>query len=298
MKGRISHIQRFSLGDGPGIRTTVFFKGCPLHCAWCHNPETIHKEKQLMYHKNLCVSCGLCASVCGAGAHMITSSGEHELSREKCVLCGKCASVCPHGALEINGKVLDSDEIMKAIYEDKDFYAESGGGVTLSGGEPLSQPEFAVELARKCSEAGIRVLIDTAAQASFEVFEDIMQYADEYYVDLKAATEEDYRKMTGGSLKPVTDNITGLVKAGKRVTIRIPVIPGHNFSVEYMKKMADVLVPTGAKTVNLLPFHNLCAEKYTALGRKYPYSDIESLKKEQLVPLLESFKGFDAIITN
>ena len=104
--------------------------------------------------------------------------------------------------------------------------------------------------------------------------------------------------MTGGSLKPVTDNITGLVIAGKSVTIRIPVIPGHNFSVEYMKKMADVLVPTGAKTVNLLPFHNLCAEKYTALGRKYPYSDIESLKKEQLVPLLESFKGFDAIITN
>lgn len=297
MTGRISNIQRFSLGDGPGIRTTVFFKGCPLHCAWCHNPETIRPQPEIMFHKTLCVNCGLCASVCANDAHTV-SDGIHIFERSKCKVCGECAKICPRSALEIDSSVYSVDSVMKIVTEDIDFYKESGGGVTLSGGEPLSQPEFCAEIAKKCHESGISVLIDTSAQAEFAVFEALLDYADEYYVDLKAATEDDYKKMTGGRLFPVCDNIKKLCAAGKNVTVRIPVIPGHNYDVDYMKKMASVLAGTGAKRVDLLPFHSLCSEKYAALGKKYAYDGIKSLSKEDLVPLVDAFEGFDVKITH
>lgn len=297
MNGRISNIQRFSTGDGPGIRTTVFFKGCPLHCKWCHNPETIHCEAEIMFHKTLCVSCGMCASVCESNAHVFRN-GTHLFKRDSCTVCGKCAEICPHNALEKDSSVYDTDSLMKIICEDVDFYNESGGGVTLSGGEPLSQPEFCIELAKKCKESGIDVLIDTSAQAELAVFEELMMYADKYYIDLKAATDEDYAKMTGGRLEPVKNSIKKLLSEGKDVTIRIPVIPGHNFSLEYMQKMAAVLAETGAVRVDLLPFHSLCAEKYSALGRGYAYDGVRSLTKDDLLPLTAAFEAFEVRITH
>lgn len=297
MNGRISNIQRFSTGDGPGIRTTVFFKGCPLHCKWCHNPETIRIDAEIMFHKALCVNCGLCASVCESNAHVFDNV-THLFERNKCTACGKCTQICPHNALERDSSLYDIDALMKIISEDMDFYRESGGGVTLSGGEPLSQPEFCIEIARKCKENGIDVLIDTSAQADFSVFEELMNYANEYYVDFKAATEEDYAKLTGGRLEPVKNNINRLLTAGKNVTIRIPVIPGHNYSFEYMQKTVAALRETGAKRVDLLPFHSLCSEKYSALDRKYAYEDVKSLTKDDLLMLTTAFEGFEVKITH
>lgn len=297
MIGRISNIQRFSTGDGPGIRTTVFFKGCPLHCKWCHNPETIRREAELMFHRALCVNCGMCASVCCNDAHTFDESG-HTFLRSKCIVCGKCAEICPHRALEKDSMVYDIDSLMSIICEDIDFYKESDGGVTLSGGEPLSQPEFCIELAKSCKEHGIDVLIDTSAQAEISVFEELMRYADKYYIDLKAATDEDYIKMTGGRLAPVINAVKMLSDAGRSVTIRIPVIPGHNYSLEYMQKTAAVLKGTGAKRVDLLPFHSLCAEKYSALGRRYAYDGVKSLTKNDLLILTEAFDGFDVRVTH
>ncbi len=298
MTGKISHIQRFSVGDGPGIRSTVFFKGCPLHCLWCHNPETISPDPVLMFHQSLCTSCGKCASVCHAAVHVISESGKHIISRSNCIACRECVKHCPKKALEISGKEMTADEVFSIISEDRDFYRESGGGITFSGGEPLLQPEFARELAKKCFENGISVLIDTSAALGFKSFEPVLDFADTYYVDLKAADDKDYRHFTGGSIFPVTDSISKLVKAGKDVTIRIPVIPDHNFSLSYMKRMADVIRETGAVKVDLLPFHSLCKEKYKAIGKNYIYAGTESLKASDLFPLLEAFEGFDARVTN
>ncbi len=298
MTGKISQIQRFSLGDGPGIRTTLFLKGCPLHCPWCHNPETIPSKPLLMLYLSICTSCGKCALVCQNAAHGFTEAGEHVIDRNACIACGKCVDECSHRAIEINGKEMSVEELMKIIKEDEDFYIASDGGVTLSGGEPLMQGEFAIQIAKACKENNIDVLIDTSAQASIDILKGIRQYADKFYIDLKAATDEDYKSVTGGSLRKVLDAIAYLVNSHADVTVRIPVIPEHNQSIEYMEKMAQLLRPTGVKKVDLLPFHSLCKSKYDALGLKFKYSDTESLTKESISCLLDAFKGFDARITN
>ncbi len=297
MTGNISHIQRFSVGDGPGIRSTVFFKGCPLHCPWCHNPETIPSERLLVYHRSVCTACGKCKSVCANGVH-IFDEANHEVLFSKCVKCGKCIDTCPNNALEINGKEMSVNDVMSVVMQDKDFYAASEGGITLSGGEPLYQPEFCEALAKACHDNGISVLIDTSGTVEMSVLEAVMPYADEYYVDLKAANEADYMKLTGASLKNVLENIKLLCEANKKVTVRIPVIPGHNDSIEYMRKMAEVLKGTDVKNVDLLPFHSLCVSKYTSIGRKYKYAEYGSLTKADIEPLLDAFEGFSARITN
>lgn len=297
MMGNISLIQRFSLGDGPGIRTTVFLKGCPLHCPWCHNPETIKGDKSLLFFSSLCTGCGKCVDACPNGVHSI-KSGEHKLNRELCLKCGKCVDSCPVHALEINGKHLSSDDVLSVIMEDEEFYRESGGGVTISGGEPLLQWEFTTELAKKCHENGIDVLIDTSAQARREVFVELTKYAKKYYVDVKCNSDEDYKRVTGGSLWTVLDNIQFLCSIGMDVTFRIPIIPGHNDSIEYLSKIADIIRPTGVKKVDLLPFHSLCESKYRALGQDFGYGGVSSLSLEGIKPLLTAFDGFDARVTN
>lgn len=297
MTGNINHIQRFSVGDGPGIRTTVFFMGCPLHCPWCHNPETQPFSPVFMYHRSLCKNCGMCTTVCENGLHKITD-GVHSYTRAGCTLCGKCTSVCPHNALEINGEQMSEHEIMKIICEDIDFYKASGGGVTLSGGEPLSQPDFCMELAKECHAKDIDVLIDTSAQAPLEVFEELIKYANKYYIDFKASNEDDYKNITGGSIAPVVKSITRLCELNADVTVRIPVIPGHNNNIKYMRKTTDILRSTGVKKVDLLPFHNLCREKYKALDIKFRYASTASLPKQELEPLLCAFNGFQVRITN
>ncbi len=297
MIGNISHIQRFSVGDGPGIRSTVFFKGCPLHCLWCHNPETIPSRGVLLFYKSLCTGCGKCADVCKNNVHTV-QNGDHAVRFEKCIHCGECVRACPQNALEINGKEMSVDDILSVVLQDADFYAASEGGVTLSGGEPLYQPEFCVELARALSENSVRVLIDTALQADESVVRAIMQYADEFYVDIKANSEEDYRKLVGGSLEKVLKNIKLLIDNGKSVTVRIPVIPGHNNSLEYMKKTAEKLRDTGVLNIDLLPFHSLCVSKYNSMGRRYAYEGVESLSKRDIEPLLKAFDGFNAKTAN
>lgn len=295
MEAFISDIQLFSVGDGPGIRTTVFFKGCNLKCRWCHNPEAISFHKELLYYANRCVRCGACVAACPQGCHTISEEG-HLLNRENCILCGKCTEVCFPDALSIVGKTMTIEEVYNKVKQDKNFYENSGGGVTLSGGEPMMQPDFVYEFSKLCFENGIDVLIETAANYPFERLERVLPYVKDFYVDLKGATDEDYKENTQGNMTIVKENMTKLVKAGANVTARLPIIPEYNDTLEYCAKMAAILKETGISAVHLLPFHKLCDNKYTAMGDVYTCRDLETPTKEHMKELLKAFNGFQASV--
>jgi len=271
VSGLVSHIQRFSTGDGPGIRTTVFMQGCDLRCGWCHNPEAVPFKPVLLYYERLCVNCGLCVKKCPRGARAVRR-GEHDPRAGTCAVCGNCVSVCPHNALSVSGIAMTAGEVAAAVREDADFY-EPDGGVTLSGGEPLCDAGFAAAVAELCHNEKIGVAVDTAACAEFSAFERILPYTDLFLIDLKCATEADYREHAGGSLERVLDNISRLIKLDRRVCVRIPVIPGINDAPGYFAPVARRLLQTGASELTLLPFHRLGAAKYSAMGLAYEYGN-------------------------
>lgn len=283
---KVSRIQRFSVGDGPGIRTTVFFQGCNLRCPWCHNPETISSVPEFLYYERLCVLCKRCASVCGLHSF---SGGKHIFDRKNCISCGKCAEVCPAHALELSGKEYTVSELSEKIFEDMDFYRESGGGVTFSGGEPLLQADFCAVLAEKCKENGIPVLLDTAGSVPYSSFEKIIPYIDICYFDIKSGREEKYNEI-GGKLLLILENLKKLCESEVETVVRIPVIPAFNNSIEEMSRIAERLENISVSRVDLLPFHRLGSGKYDALGIKYLYSDVESVKKTDIERLFEPFK--------
>jgi glycyl-radical enzyme activating protein len=292
--GVISNIQHFSVGDGPGIRTTVFFQGCNLRCLWCHNPETIPRLPVLLFYKNLCTNCGSCTRVCPSGAHELLNA-EHIFNLSSCRASGKCTETCPSGALKLSGKTMTLEEVFENICEDIEFYKATGGGVTFSGGEPLLQADFCVSLAEKCTSHGISVIIDTAGNVSYSEFEKLLPYKVHFFYDLKAATEEDYRTKTGGSFMLTVINLAKLVYDGAQVTVRIPIIPGFNDNTLYCQDLRKVLKETGIERVQLMPFHRTGSSKYKALDKTYAYEKMRSLPDESLTRLLKIFADdFDA----
>lgn len=244
----ITDIQHFSLHDGDGIRTTVFFKGCNLHCPWCHNPETVSGHDEILHYEK------------------------------------------PVGD-KVCGKLLDIRDCMKEILEDVDFYEDSAGGVTFSGGEVLLQADAASELARLICNAGISVIVDTAGSVDYENFEKLNPYVSEYYFDLKASNANDY-SMLGGDFFLVTENMKRLVAEGIKARARIPLIPGFNDSFEYSEKMCEVLKKTGLRNVDLLPFHRLGSGKYKAMNLTYAYSDTEPLSFERAEEISQIYKKY------
>ena len=289
--GQISAMQHFSTGDGPGIRTTVFFQGCNLRCGWCHNPETIPRKPVLLLYKNLCAakSCGRpCAAACPSGARAVKNA-HPETDPARCALCGGCARACPTGALMLSGVETTLGEVMDFIDEDAPFYEDSGGGVTLSGGEPLLQPEFAAEIGRACRERGYSLIIDTAGNVEYEAFRAVAPYTESFYFDLKGASDDDYKSFAGGSFDLTLKNLRALVSDGCDVTVRIPVIPGYNDSEDYMRSLSDIILRAGAAKVSLLPFHGFASGKYGALGKAYPYRNQRSQTDEELLALKSVF---------
>lgn len=292
----ISAMQHFSTDDGDGIRTTIFMQGCNLHCRWCHNPETIPKNKVLMFYSVRCTLCGKCVSVCEKNVHTI-KDGKHLVNFDNCVKCEKCTEVCPNNALSMNGQVMTLNEVYDFIAEDKEYYDATDGGVTFSGGEPLLQAEFLEKLAKRCNENSISVYVDTAANVAFECIERLIPYTSKFLIDLKANNEEDYKKLTGGSLQLVLENIKKTVKAGADVLVRIPVIPEHNDNAEYLEKCAVLLKECGVKKVELLPFHRLGSGKYDAIGKEYEYEKYSPYSKKDMEKFKEVFynKGVEVI---
>lgn len=263
MTGKIFEIKRFAVHDGDGIRTTVFLKGCPLKCIWCHNPEGIGFKNQLAYYAHKCISCGECVSVCFEGAHKM-SDGRHLLDREKCIACGKCADVCLGDALKFYGTDMSTDELVEKLLEDRDFYETSKGGVTLSGGECLMQADFCRELLMKLKENGIHTAVDTCGYVARESIDKVLPYTDIFLYDLKAFDEDVHIKCTGVSNKIILDNLKYIDSLGKQSEIRIPYVPEYNDN--QIEKIAGFLKGLNNVTkVRVLPFHNYAGSKYESL---------------------------------
>lgn len=295
-KGIISNIQHFSLGDGPGIRTTVFLKGCNLHCPWCHNPETVSPRPQLLYFDRLCLNCGACAQICSLHS---AAPGRHLFDRSGCGGCGGCAQACPSGALKQYGKAMSAEQIMAEILQDTDFYAASGGGVTLSGGEPLLQADFCSVLAQKCQSLGINVLLDTAGSVDYAQFEKLLPYISHVYLDLKGADPDKMKKVTGAELSLISDNLGRLLRDKINITLRIPVIPGYNDMPDSAVEQARFILSHGNIPVHLLPFHRLGSEKYKGMGKDYIYRNTPAPDPEKMQELKQIFSdnGINAEIT-
>ena len=264
----ITNIQRFSLNDGPGIRTTVFFQGCNMHCAWCHNPETISMKPVLLHYENKCIGCGKCIQVCPQGAHKVVD-GKHVIDRSLCVRCGKCADVCFASALVMSSKEMTVEEVMKEIRQDKLYYEESGGGVTFSGGECMLQIDFLEACLKGCKEKGLHTAVDTAGHIPFDSFARILPYTDLFLYDVKAMDREKHQAFTGVPNDLILDNLSKLLSMGKAVWVRVPVIPTVNDTVEEMTALRRFLEKYGhPEKVELLPYHALGEHKYAAIGKK------------------------------
>lgn len=262
-KGIVSDIKRFAVHDGDGIRTTVFFKGCPLKCIWCHNPESIDSRPRLAYYPHKCLGCGECAAVCPSGAQMVTEKG-HEFRRGACLACGRCEEVCPGGALKFYGRAVTVEELLPRLLEDRDFYETSGGGVTLSGGECLSQAPFCAELLRALKENGIRTAVDTCGYAPKEAFDLVLPYTDVFLYDIKAIDEEVHRRCTGRGNRRILENLRRLDRSGKGIEIRFPFVPGFNDGeTERIREFLKTL--NRRYRVRVLPYHNFAGSKYAAL---------------------------------
>lgn len=264
MKAKIFEIKRFAVHDGDGIRTTVFFKGCPLKCLWCHNPEGISGDTELAYYAHKCIGCAECVGVCPNGAHTI-ERGIHQFHREKCVACGKCENVCLGNALTLYGKEYTIGDLLSILLKDKDFYDTSNGGVTLSGGECLLYVDFCVELLKELKKHGIHTAVDTCGWVSKSVLDKILPYTDVFLYDVKAIDEEVHKACTGQSNRGILDNLLYLDKKGATVEIRIPFVPDYNDG-EIEKIGAFLSGLHGVKTVRLLAYHNLAGTKYMGLG--------------------------------
>lgn len=287
----IFNVQRFSTEDGPGIRTTCFFKGCPLKCTWCHNPEGISGDSQLVWYEARCIGARDCLDVCPEDALELTPSGL-KIDRAACKSCGKCAEACPAAALEIIGKNWTLKALLDEALRDAAFYKTSGGGVTLSGGEPLMQHAFAVEFMRGCRAAGVHVALDTTGYASTGVFEQTASEADLVLLDLKQFDPERHLAITGVPLEPILANAKRLAALEKPVWVRTPVIPRATDTDENIDAIAAFItenMPT-CERWDLLPFSNLCGSKYDRLGMVFEHRAdllIEQDRMEALVKIAE-----------
>ena len=271
MKANIFEIKRFAVHDGDGIRTTVFFKGCSLRCVWCHNPEGLISKPQLAYYKHKCIGCGECVTVCPMKAHSIVN-GMHMFDRAACVGCGKCADVCLGDALILYGREMNLDELLNAVLEDREFYENSGGGVTLSGGECLLQADFCAALLKKLKEQGINTAVDTCGFVPRQNLDKIIPYTDKFLYDIKAIDDEVHTKCTGFSNESIIDNLRYLDQKGCNIEIRIPFVPEYNDGE--MQRIKALLAEFDNITkIRVLPYHSYAVSKYEALGMESTLPD-------------------------
>jgi pyruvate formate lyase activating enzyme len=265
LTGRVFDVQRFSLHDGPGIRTVVFFKGCPLRCAWCANPESQRAAPQIAWFQNLCAGCGRCVEACPEGA-VTMDSGRPLTDRRLCTACGACAEACSRGARRLMGREMTVDDVVAAVRRDAPFYRRSGGGITFSGGEPLSQPEFLLECLRRTRRLGYHTAVETCGHARWGDLAAAADVADLFLFDLKHIDPVRHERLTGVGNRLILESLEKLLETGAEVKVRVPVIPGANDDPESVAALAEfVACHPAIRKVDLLPYHSLGLHKYEAL---------------------------------
>lgn len=288
--GCVFNIERFAIRDGPGIRTTVFFKGCPLRCLWCSNPESMQPYPQLFYFDHLCTRCYRCVEACPTKATRIASDGAIEIDRSLCKNCGECVRACPNKAREISGKIMTVDEVLEEVRKDALFYQNSGGGVTASGGEPTYQPEFLRELFKRCQEAAIHTCLDTTGFVKTEVLQRILEHTNLVLFDIKHMDPVKHKEFTGVDNSLILENAR-VVAAARPMIIRVPLIPGHNDTEENLKALVAFMNKLGLKRIDLLPYHSLGKMKYTRLGMEYRLADLTPYESEEVAGIKTSLES-------
>ncbi len=281
--GLTFNLQRFSIEDGPGIRTTVFFKGCPLRCAWCHNPEGLRQQLELVWYDVRCIGARECVRICPEEALSLHPDGLH-IDRSQCTLCGRCVSVCPTAALEIIGQNWTAQELLAELLKDRAFYQTSGGGVTFSGGEPLLQVDLLAELLPLCHAEGLHVALDTCAAVAWDRFELVLPWVDLVLLDLKLIDAERHRAVTGMSNDLILENATRLAQRGQRLWIRTPVIPGYTDDLENISAIGRFIrgnLPT-VERWDLLAYTNLGRPKYRRLDLPYALAEEPLLSRSRM----------------
>lgn len=294
--GWIFDIKKFALHDGPGIRTTVFCKGCPLRCVWCHNPESMAPGPELSFSVDRCIGCGTCIDACPNDAMRI-DSGARTCDRELCVRCGKCVDGCFAGALEIIGHEVSIEDVMIEVRKDAPFYRTSGGGVTISGGEPLMQSEFTIAILHQCRAEGFHTALDTSGQAPWDVLASVAAHADLVLYDLKAVDSSAHERHTGTGNDLILDNLRRLSGLGVPVEIRMPIVPGLNDSAKDIDAAGELISSLdNVSGVRLLAYHRLAGVKYERLGQANPAVDLRSPDADHMTEIAERLGGFSLTV--
>lgn len=279
IKGTIFNIKRFSVHDGPGIRTSIFLKGCPLNCVWCHNPEGISASLSVWYNRSICILCGSCIEVCPENALSLSlDKNSVKIDRDLCRMHGSCVDMCPTGAISLTGKQITPEEVMEEIRKDFLFFEKSGGGVTLTGGEPLFQPDFCLSILKECKNEGINTAVETSLYCDRSVLEDTLSFADLFIVDLKIFDSGVHEKFTGKSNNSIKENLSYLSGTGKEILVRIPLINDITDGQDNIEGILGFVKDLGRDLpVEYLSYNPLAEAKYRKLSISYPLDDIYKL---------------------
>jgi pyruvate formate lyase activating enzyme len=289
-KAIIFDIQRSSLHDGPGIRTTVFLKGCPLNCVWCHNPEAAKVEPQLFFHYDKCTHCGKCIPVCPQNAHSILEN-THSIDFDKCTLCENCVEVCNFDALKIVGKEMSVDEVMTEVMADFDFYKNSGGGITLSGGEPLFQYSFAKEILKRCKELGVNTCVETSGFVSPFKFRQLLPFIDGLLFDYKITDSEDHENYTGVPNHVILENRNAAYRYGTPIYLRCPIVPEINDNDWHFNAIAELSEKyPKLKSIELLPYHDMGNSKRISIGNSETLTELKTVTSETAQQWIEKLR--------
>lgn len=292
-KDLVTNIQKFSVHDGPGIRSVVFFKGCPLSCKWCSNPENINSDPELMYHPTKCIGCGFCVDQCEFGANTVVDD-QILFDASKCIDCGRCAAKCCTLAREMKGRAYTVDELVKELDKDIPFYQNSGGGITYSGGEPLLHPEMILALSSGYKAQGINSAVETCGFVPWSNIEKILSVIDLFLFDVKFIDGEKHKQYCGKSNELILDNLKKLCEKKQKVIVRIPIIPGVNDTEADLDLAGGFLqtIRSDIEYVNCLPYHNYGVSKYDALGIRYELQEIKAPEAERMEEIKKHFEAY------